>query len=502
MADGRAISLKKFKQMTKYIFLFSGLFSHIISFAQADKFANHNHSIKTFIQAYNQQDYRLMQKPIGFIGKVLISKKMLQKEFGSFHNKYGELSIDTIVYNSIYNGTAELKSKTYPQSRLFMTFNFNDSGKFEGFGFGYPTFVYKKNRETYSQISNAKRFQIIDSIIDAKSILPAPKNFNGCVLVSKNDSTYYKSCKGYADFDILQPLNDTSLFLLASCTKQFTAMAIMLLQEEKKLDISDKVSKYLPGFPYPDITIENLLTHTSGLPGYFSLIKKYGDKRDFITNKDVLNLLIDHKQKLRFIPGTRFEYSNTGYVILSLLIESASGTSYKEYVESKIFKPLNMHHSVVYNRRKEKNIIPNYALGYIYSDQLKKHILPDSMKQKQYVTYMDGITGDDGISSTTLELELWMKAFKNNTLIDAGSTKLMTSSHVLKNGTKTNYGFGLVVRSGDDIENMIYHTGSWPGYSTMMIELTERNERIIILANTDYDDLTFLADEIIYTLLK
>lgn len=472
------------------------------SSAQIKDFKNHTSSVETFLQGYNEQDYGRMKKSIGFIGKILISKKKLKVEFGGFYDKYGELEIDTIIYSSIYNGSAELKSKTHPHKRIFITFNFNEKGKLQGFGFGYPTFVYKQNPLDHSNLSESKKYQIIDSIIESESILSPPGNFNGCILLSKSDSIVYKKNVGYSDFESQQHLNDTSLFLLASCSKQFTAVAIMMLQEDGKLNILDDVKKYLPSFPYNNITVENLLTHTSGLPSYFPLIKKYGDKSDFIDNTDVLNLLINHKQDLKFTPNSRFDYSNTGYVILSLIIESASNQSYKAILESKIFKPLNMNHTLVYNRRKENNAVPNYALGYVYSDKFKKYMLPDSLPQFKYVTYMDGITGDDGISSCVLDLQKWMTALRNNALINSESFNTITSSHILANGKKTNYGFGFITRSGAEIEDLIYHTGSWPGYSTMLIELTERNEYVIILSNTRYDRLTFLADNILYTLRR
>lgn len=488
--------------MKKNFLVVAVLLTCSLSNAQTFDFENHTSSVETFVQGFNHQDYGQMKKPIGFIGKVLISKKRLKAEFGSFYNKYGELKVDTILYSSMYNGSAEFKSETHPHKRIFMTFNFSKKGKFQGFGFGYPTFVYKQNSTIHSNLSETKKYQIIDSIVKLESNRPAQTNFNGCILISKKDSIAYKKNVGYSDFESQQPLNDTSMFLLASCSKQFTAVAIMMLQEEGQLNIKDNVKEHLPNFPYDNITIKNLLTHTSGLPSYFPLIKKYGDKSDFNINADVLNLLIDHKQDLRFIPNYRFEYSNTGYVILSLIIESASNQSYKDFLESKIFQPLEMNHTLVYNRRKENNSIPNYALGYVYSPEHQKYMLPDSLPHTRYVSYMDGITGDDGISSCILDLQKWERALWNNTLFSSETFNTMISSHILGNGNNTNYGFGFITRRGVGIEDIIYHTGSWPGYSSMIIEIVESNECVIILTNIPYDRLTFLADEILYTLKR
>lgn len=486
--------------MKSYILCFT-LILNSYCYAQTKRL-NQQASIEKFITAYNTQDYKSMKKTLGFIGRIIISKKSLKNEYQAYYKKYGTLSIDTIIYNSKYNGNVELKSKIHPSKRIFMSFVFSESAKLEGFGFGYPTFVYKKKPDETSEVNKARIQELIDSTITRRFSASPPYNFNGSVLVSKNDTILYKKSKGYSNFEILKPINDTTLFLLASCSKQFTALAIMMLQEEGKLNILDNVNNYIPNFPYSNITIENLLTHTSGLPDYLPLIKKYGNKNDFITNSNILTLLIEHYQKLKFTPNSQFDYSNTGYVILSLIIESSSGQSYEHYLTSKIFEPLNMNNTAVYNRRKEKNTLSNYALGYVFSNESKKYVLPDSLSVTNYVSYMDGITGDDGISSCILDVKKWTEAIKSNKLINSQSTHLITSTHKLTNGKETNYGFGFITRKGTEIEDIIYHTGSWPGYTSMIIELLERNETIIILCNTDYNGLTFLADEIIFNLVN
>lgn len=470
--------------------------------AQDFDHSSHTKSVETFVQGFNTQDYRLMKKPLALVGKLLVGKKRLKNAFGSFYTKYGALKIDTIIYTSVYNGTAELKSKSHPHKRTFLTFNFNESGKLQGFGFGYPTFVFKQEEENTERITESKRLEIIDSLVSKAASQSVPRNFNGTVLVTKSEHILYKKHVGYSNFESQQLINDSTLFLLASCSKQFTAVAIMMLQKKSLLNITDKVKQHLTGFPYANITIEHLLTHTSGLPSYFPLIEKYGDKSDFISNVDVLNLLIEHKRDLRFEPNSRFEYCNTGYVLLSLIIESASGQSYSEFLESNIFEPLGMKHTKVYNRRKENNTISNYAFGYVYSGKQEKYLLPDSTENMRYVSYMDGITGDDGVSSCTQDLQKWIRGLRKNKILGDASMRQITTSHTLVDGTKTNYGYGFITREGKGIENLYYHTGSWPGYSAILVELVDRQESVIILCNTHYDNLTFLADEIIYTLRK
>lgn len=479
--------------MTKNILLAAALSLCSHSFSQ-DKYRQHLASVETFVKAYNGQDYALMQKPIGFIGKAIITKKMLQKEYGPFFKENGALEIDTVIFSSRYNATAKLGSLSDPGRNIYLTFNFSEKGKIEGFGFGYPTLVYRKKQSRQDGYS-------ISQIRQIDSIIRSHTKFNGCVLVSGNDQVIYERSQGFSDMDRLTPLNDTTGFLLASCSKQFTATAIMMLREEGKLKLTDPVKLYLPGFPYEQVTIEHLLTHTSGLPDYFTLIQKYADKSRPVTNNDVLKLLADHPQKLGFTPDTRFEYSNTGYVMLSLVIEKASGMSYKAFMENRIFKPLGMPHTLVYNRRGSGGLLENYALGYIYSGAQHKYVLPDSLPGYAYVSYMDGITGDDGISSCVKDLKTWTEALNAGKVVTPGSRDLMYASHRLANGEETNYGFGFIVRKGSAIEDIVYHSGSWPGYATMILHLQERNESIFILSNTGYE-MSFLTDQILSVLLR
>lgn len=460
---------------------------------QTGKYDKHLASVDMFTKAYNAQDYSRMQKPLDGIGKTLISKKRLRKEYAPFFNENGMLIIDTVAFSSIYNGTATFYSSLKPEKKVFMSFVFTKKGKIQGFGFGYPSMIYRKQANSSPEKYSLSKYQQIDSLVKIRT------RFNGCVLVAGDNKVFYERSQGFADLDKRIPLNDSTAFLLASCSKQFTAAGIMLLREEGKLRIEDPVKHYIPEFPYEHVTIENLLTHTSGLPDYMQLIQKYADKSHFVTNEDVVKLLIDHPQKLAFTPDTRFQYCNTGYVILSLILEQVSGMRYKNFMETRIFKPLGMNRSLVYNRRARQGVMDNYALGYVSSNG--KYVLPDSLPNYMYVTYMDGITGDDGISSCVTDLKTWTEAFNSGKIVSAESRNLMYTSHRLQDGSETNYGFGFMVRKGPAVEDIIFHSGSWPGYATMMVHLPEQNESIFILSNTEYE-MSFLTDEIISVLLK
>src|SRR5690349_12208399 len=175
----------------------------------------------------------------------------------------------------------------------------------------------------------------IDSLIKSK------KDLNGVILVAdKGIPVYYKAI-GYREYAGQIPLQRTDIFELASVSKQFTAMIIMMLKEQNKLQYDDLVEKYLD-VPYKNITIRQLLTHTSGLPDYQAVMDEHWDKSKVASNKEILEYLNKYKPAKLFDPGTKYLYSNTGYVLLGSIAEKASGRDFIELCREWIFKPLQM----------------------------------------------------------------------------------------------------------------------------------------------------------------
>lgn len=452
--------------------------------------------IKNTVQGINQGDYNLVKKQWGPIGRILIRKKNLQDEFTPYHNKYGEFQIDTIVFNSKFNATVEIFHPKSPYQRSFLTCNLNKKGKLQGLGFGWPTFIYplrNKNRPVYDSTALKVR---IDSLVNNWVNQSKPYNFNGSILVCKTDSVYYKRNVGFTSVNNQTLINDSTRFLLASLTKQFTAVAILQLKDKALLSLDDKVCKYLPSLPYKNVTIKHLLTHTSGIPDYMPLLMKHWDHSKYATNQDILSLLSKHSPKQIFTSNSSFSYSNTGYILLSLIIEKVSGKTYAAFLDSSIFKPLNMHHTSVYHRRKAGDTLSNYAVGSVYSNQKNKYTLPDSLSAYSYVKYMDCITGDDGVSSTTNDLRKWNEALINRTLLSNESSNQMNTSHVLSNGRQTGYGYGIILKTGESIHDLAYHTGSWPGYKCLIARFKDIDLQVIILSNNDFSFCERLMDEI------
>jgi CubicO group peptidase (beta-lactamase class C family) len=197
--------------------------------------------------------------------------------------------------------------------------------------------------------------------------------FNGTILVAEKGKPIYQQALGYADYNSKRMLNDSSVFELASVSKQFTAMGIMILKDRKLLSYENNIKKYFPQLPYDNITIRNLLTHTSGIPSYEDQFEKNWDRKKIAFNKDIIDMLVQRHDTLFFQPGTKWKYSNTGYALLASIIEKVSGMSYNDFMAVNIFKPLGMNHTFIYNsRRTTKKVPDNYALGFVYSDSLKK----------------------------------------------------------------------------------------------------------------------------------
>ncbi|HPH22627.1 MAG TPA: serine hydrolase domain-containing protein, partial [Chitinophagaceae bacterium] len=260
-----------------------------------------------------------------------------------------------------------------------------------------------------TQLSFAQdRVAIIDSVVNN---LFKSERFNGNILVAEKGNVLYNKSFGIANESTKELLNESSIFELASVSKQFTAMAIVILKEKGKLSYEDKISTFLPQLSnYKNVTIKHLLNHTGGLPDYMDLMDSLFDKRKIATNKDIVDLFAKHNPKILFEPNTKWEYSNTGYAFLASIIEKVSGLSYGDYLQKAIFKPLEMNNTFVYTRRFAPKKISNYAFGYIYSDSLKKYILPDELEETKMVIWLDGIVGDGTVNSTVNDLLKWDRA--------------------------------------------------------------------------------------------
>lgn len=310
-------------------------------------------------------------------------------------------------------------------------------------------------------------------------------DFHGAVLVAKKNKIVYNNQIGYADFRKKQPLVEESAFQLASVSKQFTAAAIMLLNERSKIKITDTVNTYFPDFPYQNITIKNLLHHTAGLPKYFWVAEHKWKEAKPPTNSDMMELLESSKVQRFFKPGHNFDYSNTGYFVLASIVEKVSGTSFGNFLKENIFDPLDMKNSYVYSY---ENDVPkkNQLTGYrLYRGW--KHIGIGN-------TVNDAVVGDKNVYATAEDLFKWTSGLNSGKLLSEKSLQLMYAPGKTKYGRKIPYGFGF--RLDRENESNIYHYGKWNGFSTALTNYLEDDLVVIVLEHTSYNSLKSLNKKI------
>jgi len=323
----------------------------------------------------------------------------------------------------------------------------------------------------------------IDSVMQS---LADSAQFNGNVLVSKNNKIIYQKSFGYSNFSTREKLNDSSLFELASVSKQFTAMAIMILKERGLLGYEDDVQKYISELPYKGMTIRHFLTHTSGIPDYMEEFDKGWDPKKIAFNDDMIALFAKKKPPVLFKPGEKWEYSNTAYAMLATIIERTSKKSYSEFLKENIFDPLQLKRTRVYNtRRSSSETIPNYAYGFVYADSLKKLVLPDSLKKFHVVYTLDGIVGDGTVNSTTGDLFLWDQSLYTEKLVKKETLDEAFNPVKLNNGSTHAYGFGWGITKDSVMGKIIHHSGGWPGYITNIRRYIDLKDCIILLSNNE-----------------
>ncbi|MBD3580995.1 serine hydrolase [Flavobacterium selenitireducens] len=334
----------------------------------------------------------------------------------------------------------------------------------------------------FTQFAGAQdRVAKIDSLLNA---LYAEKSINGNFLVAEKGNVIYKKSFGLANERTNEKLDENSIFELASVSKQFTAMAIMILSEKGKLNLDDDFSTYLPELShYKGITVRNLLHHTGGLPDYMNLMDSLSDKTKIVSNKDIIAVFAKHKPAVVFKPNTKFEYSNTGYALLGSIIEKTSGKSFGDYLAASIFKPLQMKNTFVYNRRFQPRKVAHYAFGYVYSKSAKKYILPDDSPENNYVVWLDGIVGDGTVNSTVNDLLKWDRALYTNKLLSENGMKQLFEAGTLSDNSKTKYGMGFFVDDNPDFGKLANHSGGWPGYVTYIDRHLDHDKTIIALQN-------------------
>jgi CubicO group peptidase (beta-lactamase class C family) len=290
------------------------------------------------------------------------------------------------------------------------------------------------------------------------------------VMVIKNGEVLFRKGFGLANAEKNEPVTPETNFRLASVTKQFTAISILMLVEEGKLEMKTTLKEIFPGFPAygAGITIKNLLQHTSGLIDYEDLIPDTAAVQ--VKDKDVLNLIMQ-TDSTYFEPGSMYKYSNTGYALLALIVEKISGKPFRDFLNDNIFQPLGMKNTIAFE--KGINEVKNRAYGYSIKNGIAE--LTD-----QSIT--SAVLGDGGIYSSLNDLYKWDQALYAGSLIDKKYIDESWTRGKTTDGKEFSYGYGWRLETYMDNE-VVYHTGSTRGFRNILYKIPEINLTVIILTN-------------------
>jgi CubicO group peptidase (beta-lactamase class C family) len=317
--------------------------------------------------------------------------------------------------------------------------------------------------------------------------LERPQHPGAALLVIDHDEIVYRKSYGLADLETQRAITADTSFYLASISKQFTAMAIMLLAEEGRLSYDDRLAGFFPQLPCwsADVSVRHLLHHTSGLPGYGDLFSSGTGVPNIneVTNETVLDRARDLAAP-QFPVGTQYAYSNMGYVLLAMIVATVSGRSFADFLKARIFDPLGMRHTVAYDQSRPRR--HKLAHGYLRED--------DRFERWDYPMLT---VGDGGLFSTLDDLFLWDQALNSERLVAKAALEQAFTSGMTNDGTPVGYGFGWytnvfpflsdgereqLLALGADLRH-VAHGGGLVAYFNYIIRLLDTRRTILVLTN-------------------
>ncbi|TKC12059.1 beta-lactamase family protein [Pedobacter polaris] len=329
---------------------------------------------------------------------------------------------------------------------------------------------------TYAQNSEAKTDSLISSVFK-------DKDGPGAVfLISKNGKQIYRKAFGKANLELDVAMSPKNVFQLGSMTKQFTAIAILMLEEQEKLDLKDPISKYIPDYPSGNkITIHHLLTHTSGIKDFTKMKSIQQIAQKDLSPKELIDFF--KNEPADFAPGEKFDYNNSGYIVLGYILELISGETYENYIKKNIFEKIGMNHS---RYASDVAVINNRAYGY----NKKEYGYVNKSKISFSIPFSSG-----SLMSTADDMLKWQNALNHNLLLTAKTAKKAFTTYKLNNGEEFTYGYGWHIKEIDGTPTR-EHGGSIFGFKTMGVYIPSEDIYIIGLSNCDCNSPTQLIRDI------
>jgi CubicO group peptidase (beta-lactamase class C family) len=344
-----------------------------------------------------------------------------------------------------------------------------------------------------------------ETIMDKKTIMENMAKaayergvFNGLWLYAENGEIVSKGAYGFRDAEDKFPMQEDSIFQLASITKQFTATAIMLLKRQGLLRLEDRITEYFPELTvYNDVTILHLLTHTSGMPDDEDdrwCAKVWKESGTIPANDITLRFLCESGEGPLAAPGELFEYSNPGYQLLAEIVEKVSGMRFEDYLKKHVFEPAGMLDTGVYHCLRDCVPSDRFVRNLVLEDG--KYILPEtSRRDAGEIHAEDGLNGSSNVYTTVFDMLRWDRALREETVLSREEQRMMFTAGKLNNGEdagdeeRGGYGLGWYVQSDPDLGPIVAHSGGLPGLGTWY-ERGVDVDRCFIFANTrDYEDV-------------
>jgi CubicO group peptidase (beta-lactamase class C family) len=330
----------------------------------------------------------------------------------------------------------------------------------------------------------AVKAQKLNSEIDRliKTVIADQQGPGGIFMVARKGKVIYQKAFGKANLELGVDLTPENVFQLGSMTKQFTAVSVLLLAQQGKLKVKDPISKYIPDYPAGnEITIHHLLTHTSGIKDFTKMKSLASIAQKEMTPKMMVDFFKD--EPVDFAPGERFEYNNSGYVLLGYLIEVVSGERYADFIQHHIFDQLGMSHSYYAS---DRQVIRDRAYGY----QKKENTYVNKTVINFSVPFASG-----SLMSTLADLLKWQNALAQNKLLNVAETNKAFSHYKLNNGTPFNYGYGWHLKELEGLP-VSTHGGSIFGFKSMGVYVPGEDIYVVGLTNCDCNSPTLLTENI------
>ena len=328
--------------------------------------------------------------------------------------------------------------------------------------------VFKENN------SKLKNRDSIVSVIDSyyKNVWEKGDLWGG-FLVAKGDEILYEGYRGFTQDNKQGPVNDTVALQVASISKSITAMAVMKLIEAGKLELDAPLTQYFPKFPYPKVTVFTLLSQRSGLPKYEYFIEKIEPEpaelsKEYISNQDILNLLIRYKPDLARETNTGFMYCNTNYALLALLVEHATKIPFPEAMQQIVFRPLKMKHTYILQEKDMESAAKSFY-------QRGPRVYPYDR--------LDLIYGDKNVYTTPRDLLNFSKAMFAKNFLREDLYKMVFEPYSNERPGINNYGLGFRMKVFNEDEKLTYHNGWWHGTNSVFGHLLKSNVTIIAIGN-------------------